>query len=273
MIDLNFKYKPIIDFLKGKLESKPSLVIVLGSGLGDFASELNLLSTVSADQIPGYPVSTVSGHSGKIHLAEYHKKSVLLFRGRIHFYEGYRLSECVLPVFIAYKLGCSNVLLTNAAGGININFKPGDFMLANSFNAIAIKKEITELFGIASPEIKNLFLDFPSGHLNNILRTAAANCGITLQEGVYWYSKGPVYETPAEVNYAKRFGADAVGMSTVHEAIAAAYFGMKVSSVSCITNFAAGISTEKLSHTDVTNTAETVKSSFGSIIKEFIRLI
>ncbi len=123
--------------------------MVLGSGLGDFANSVNTNKTISTSSIPGYPASTVAGHEGKIHFAEFLGKKLLLFQGRIHFYEGYKFSECILPVFISHTLGCKKIILTNAAGGINKNFKPGDLMLALSFNGINIKKELTKLIGFA----------------------------------------------------------------------------------------------------------------------------
>ncbi len=156
-IDLSFKYKALLDHLNKEKPFEPDFALVLGSGLGGFANTLNVIKSLATKDLPGYPESTVEGHSGIIHFAEYEKKKLLLFQGRIHFYEGYKLSECVLPSFISYKLNCRKILLTNAADGINRQFKPGDLMLADSFNGIEIKKELTGLIGISSEKMLNEF--------------------------------------------------------------------------------------------------------------------
>ncbi len=273
MIDLNFKYKDLISELKAEIPETPELAIVLGSGLGNFASSVNLKKTIATSKLTGYPPSTISGHEGKIHLAEYEGKTLLLFQGRIHFYEGYHISECILPSFITQNLGCKNILLTNAAGGINANFSPGDLMLNLSFNGIQIKKELTSLIGISSVETYSNFKNFPSEKLKKIIKESALEEKIDLKEGVYWYAKGPSYETPAEIRMMSKFGADAVGMSTVHEAIYAGYSGLNTASISCITNFAAGISKQKLNHAEVTETANLVKDKFERLVKRIITLI
>ncbi len=270
MIDLNFKYSKTISFLESEKPFSPLLAIILGSGLGDFAENIDTIKSISTSDIPDYPVSTVAGHQGKIHFSIYKKIKLLLFQGRIHLYEGYKLNQCILPVFLSHKVGCKSIILTNAAGGINRSLVPGDLMLDTSFNSIFIKKELTELLGTASLEKRNNFIHFPSERLNNIIRKAAAKENILLKEGVYWYNKGPSYETPAEIRLMSEFGGDAVGMSTAHEAIFAANLGMEAASISCITNYAAGISTEKLSHSDVTETANKVKSTFEKLLKEII---
>lgn len=270
MVDLNFKYEKLLKQVSADLPFKPEISIILGSGLGDFAKSVNSIKSFRTADLPGYPPSTVEGHSGKIHLAELDDKKLLLFQGRIHFYEGYNINECILPVFISKKIGCDYLLLTNAAGGINKNFLPGDLMLATSFNGIAIKKELTDLIGISSIETKNMFLNFPSIELNRIIHSAAKKENIQLKEGVYWFSKGPSYETPAEIEMTKRLGGDAAGMSTVHEAVYGACLGMKVASVSCITNLAAGMSSSRLSHDEVTETANRVKDKFTKLLKRAI---
>jgi purine-nucleoside phosphorylase len=167
----------------------------------------------------------------------------------------------------------SRILLTNAAGGVNPDLTPGDLMLNTSFNSVFIKKELTELLGHASIEKRNEYLDFPSDSLNRIIRKAAVQENISLKEGVYWYGKGPSYETPAEIRMVSKLGGDAVGMSTAHEAVYASSLEMKVASISCITNYAAGISSEKLSHDEVTATANKVKSNFERLLKRIITYI
>lgn len=271
-IDLEFKYKDLIGHLNQFAPFSPQIAIVLGSGLGNFAESVNVIKSISTTDLPGYPPSTVEGHSGKIIFAESDSKKLLLFKGRIHFYEGYRINECILPAFISFKLGCGKIIFTNAAGGINKDFSPGDLMLANSFNGMNIKKELTDLMGIASGEMKNNLMNYELSSLNNLLRQAADAEKITLKEGCYWFSKGPSYETPAEINMMKKYGGDAVGMSTVHEILFAVALGIEAASVSCITNFAAGISPNKLSHSEVTETANKVKDTFEKLINRTISL-
>ncbi len=273
MIDLNFKYKELINYFKEKIPFKPELAIVLGSGLGDFAESVNTKKTFLTTSIPTYPKSTIEGHAGKIHFSKYKGKKLLLFQGRIHLNEGYKIYECILPVFITYKLACKKILLTNAAGSVNLNFHPGDLMLTNSFNGINIKKELTNLIGLAGVEEKNRFLDFPSAHFNKIIKRAALKEKIELKEGVYFYTKGPSYETPAEIRMTRLLGGDAAGMSTVHEAMFASYLGMEISAISCITNYGAGITGTKLSHSDVTKTANLVKEKFERLVKKIIAFI
>jgi purine-nucleoside phosphorylase len=273
MIDLSFKYKSLISFLEKEAPFIPQIAVILGSGLGNFAEQLNLIKSISTSDLPGYPISTVEGHKGKIHFAEYLDKKIILFQGRIHFYEGYHISECILPVFISYKLGVEKLLLTNAAGGINRNFIPGDLMLATSFNGTYIKKELTNLIGVALHIGMDNFSNLPNENFNTVIRSAATKENIELKEGVYWYTKGPTYETPAEIKLISKFGGDAVGMSTVHEAVYASYIGINTSSISCITNYAAGISNQKLSHLEVTETADRVKNKFASLVKAVIKMV
>jgi purine-nucleoside phosphorylase len=267
MVDLNFKYKALIDFIKSESPFDPEISIILGSGLGEFADQLNVIKSISTSDIPGYPVSTVVGHKGKIHFAEYENKRLILFQGRVHFYEGYNINECIIPVFISHKLGAKNLLLTNAAGGINKNFVPGDLMLTTSFNGMLIKKELTDLIGLTNQTGKNNFVNLPDSELNNIIKKSASEEKINIKEGVYWYTKGPTYETPAEIRFFAKYGADAVGMSTVHEAVYSSYLGIKTAAISCITNMASGISDQKLSHLEVTETANRVKSTFARLVK------
>ena len=270
MLDLDFKYKDLIAYLKSESPFSPEIAIILGSGLGGFAERVSVTKTIRTSELPGYPPSTIIGHEGKIHFAESNDKKLLLFQGRIHFYEGYHLSECILPAFISHSLGIKNFIATNAAGGVNRDLVPGDLMLNTSFIGINLITELTELIGISSVENKNNYLSLPSPLLNSTIRYAAKNERIKLKEGVYWYNKGPAYETPAEIQMMKIFGADAVGMSTIPEVYFAGMKGIKTSSISCITNYAAGISAQKLSHTEVTETADKVKETFERLIKAIL---
>ena len=273
MIDLDFKYRETINELKSQAPFVPDIALILGSGLGDFAESTKIVKTIPTDKLPNYPLSTVKGHKGYIHFSELNDKKLLIFQGRIHFYEGYNINECILPVFLTNKLDCKKLILTNAAGGINPDFEPGDLMLITSMNSINIKREITELIRLASIEQKNDFLDFPSDEINTAIRQAAINKKIALKEGTYWITKGPSYETPAEIKMIDNFDGDAVGMSTVHEAVFASSLGIKVGAISLITNLAAGISKGKLSHQEVIDTAELAKSKFEKLIKNTIELI
>lgn len=273
MIDFDYKYKEAIEFVQKKISAKPDLAIILGSGLGDFAGSFNNSITLSTNDIPSYPPSTVSGHKGEISLINFAGKNVLLFLGRIHFYEGYKLSQCLLPIHLIKKLNCDKLILTNAAGGINKNFIPGDLMLASSFNGIWIKKEFAELFGVGSDSAINNFRNLPSKSLNEEIKSAAEKEKIIIKDGVYWFTKGPSYESPSEVRMIKKFGGDAVGMSTVHEAFYSALLGIQTSAISCITNFASGISNQKLSHAEVTETASRIKSKFEALLKAIIKVL
>jgi purine-nucleoside phosphorylase len=273
VLDLNFKYQELIKFFEENSPFKPELAIILGSGLGDFADSVDTKKSFLTSELPGYPESTIIGHAGKIHFSEYGGKKLLLFQGRIHFYEGYKIYECVLPALLAYKTGCEKIFLTNAAGSVNHNFHPGDLMLVNSFNGINIKKELTNLIGLAGEDEKNRSLDFPSLSFNKKIKASALDERIELKEGIYWYSKGPSYETPAEIKMTRICGGDAAGMSTVHEAVFSSYLGIQTSAVSCITNYGAGISKTRLSHKDVTETARLVKEKFERLVKRVITSI
>jgi len=273
MINMNDQYSETYDELAKQIPFEPEVCIVLGSGLGDFAEKVETFKSIPTASLPNYPISTVQGHQGKFHFSKYGNKKLFIVQGRIHLYEGYRISQCVLPIFIASKLNCKNVLLTNAAGGVNTNFKPGDLMLSTSFNGISLKPELTNLIGIASVEKKNLLLDFPSKQFNKKIKQAALEEKIELKEGVYWFTKGPSYETPSEIKMISKCGGDAVGMSTVHEAFYAASLGLMVSSISCITNLAAGLSSTKLTHQEVIETAEMVKKDFERLLKKTIEII
>ncbi len=273
MFNMNSTYRRASEYLLKFAPFQPELAIILGSGLGDFAESVKVHKSIPTIEIPDYPESTVHGHKGFIHFAEYENKKILLFQGRIHFYEGYDISKCLLPVFLIHKTGCSKVILTNAAGGVNPSFSPGDLMLIDSFYTFNIKKELSAFLGKVSPEQKNSFLDFPSKWLSELIKEASVKTGIFLQHGGYWFGKGPSYETPAEIQMMLKFGIDAVGMSTAHEAVYAKFLGMDVAGISLITNLAAGLSPTKLSHQEVIDTANEAKLKFESLVKNIIKLI
>lgn len=270
MIDLKKKYSKLIETLKNEIPFEPEIALILGSGLGDFADSIEKVKSIPTTDLPDYPESTVEGHKGYLHFAKYNNKKVLVFQGRIHFYEGYDISECILPAFITAELNCKRLVITNAAGGVNKYFTPGDLMLNDSFNSINIKKDLSRLFENNSDFYKVNMVDFPSRSMNEVIRKSALEENINLKEGVYWFNTGPTYETPAEVKMAGLMGSDAVGMSTVHEAVYAASRGVEVGSISCITNMAAGISLTKLHHGEVVEIAEQVKPRFEKLVKRII---
>lgn len=273
MIDLKFKYKELLDELNSQINCIPEIAIVLGSGLGNFAEKVKTIKSIPTSSLSNYPKSTVQGHEGYIHLSEYEEKKILLFQGRIHPYEGYKLSECILPAFIAEQLKVKHMLITNAAGGVSPNFEPGDLMIINSFFALNLKKELSQLFGVASVKQKHNFLNFPSKKLLDIIKTASLEEKVFMKEGTYWFGKGPSYETPAEIQMYAKLGIDAVGMSTVHEATYAAAAGLEVAAISTITNLAAGISPTKLSHDEVIETSNLVENKFERLVKRIISLL
>lgn len=273
MIDLEFKYKSLLEEIDSVKPFDIEIVLILGSGLGEFANQTEIVKSIATESLKDYPKSTVEGHKGFIHFCNLHDKKLLIFQGRIHPYEGYKIDECILPIVISKHLGCKQMILTNAAGGLNPNFKPADLMLITSMNSFNIKKELTSLIGLASQEMKSYFLDFPSENLNDIIRKASLKVDVFLKEGVYWFGTGPSYETPSEIKMVSVLGGDAVGMSTVHEAVYASTLGIEVAAISCITNYAAGISSNKLDHQEVIETAKIVKDKFESLMKQIIELM
>ncbi len=272
MIDLDFKYKKLLDFLNTEIPFAPEIALILGSGLGEFANKIDVTKSIPTQDIPDYPKSTVEGHKGYLHFAKIHDINVLIFQGRIHFYEGYSIDKCIIPAFISFKLGAKKLLATNAAGGVNLNFTPGDLMLITGFIANNILKEMSKILSIPTNEQKDFIQNLPSKRFNEIIKKASLEEKVFLQQGNYWFNTGPTYETPAEIKMQSKFGADAVGMSTVHEAIFATYHGLEVSSISLITNYAAGLSPQKLSHQEVIETAELAKEKFERLVKRIIVL-
>ncbi len=273
MLDIKFKYNDLLKKLESEAPFQPETALILGSGLGEFANSVETVKSIPTDTLKGYPQSTVQGHKGYIHFSEYKGKKLLIFQGRIHFYEGYKMYECLLPVLISNKFGCRYLILTNAAGGINSGFVPSDLMLINSFNAISVKKELTQFKGIANRREKDLLLNYPSKKITDAVIRAAVMDKLDLKEGVYYFTKGPSYETPSEIQMMAKTGNDAVGMSTAHEALYAITLGLEVAAISCITNMAAGISKIKLDHQEVMDTAEIVKDKFERLIKNTIKLL
>ena len=254
--------------LKNFSSLRPRLGIVLGSGFHHVLTELRVEKKISYAKIPGFPQPTVTGHAGELFLGTLGGTPVMVLSGRAHFYEGHPMERVTFPVRTLAAHGIRDLLLTNAAGGLNKNFRAGDFMmLADHINLMGANP----LRGDAIPGLPR-FVDLTNTYdarLSNFLRAAANECKLKLQTGVYLAVSGPSYETPAEIRAFARLGADAVGMSTVPEAIVARQCGVNVAAVSCITNLAAGISKKNLSHAEVLETAERVKTRAAALLKQF----
>ena len=269
----NNKIKIATKYLKDNLKISSNdtidIAIVLGSGLSYLDKECENRLEIKTSDIPNYPKSTVEGHRGVIVKGELFGKTVLYLSGRVHFYEGYTLEEVVFPIEIISNLGIKKVILTNAAGGINKDFKPGDLMLiTDHINNISINP-----LDISNIEQKKNNNSIYSDNLNKIIINSAKTTNLDLKKGVYAAVTGPSFETPAEIRYLDKIGADAVGMSTAPEVIRANKLSMEVSAISCITNYASGVTENKLSHQEVFETAEGVKFIFGKLITEIIKNI
>lgn len=240
--------------------------IILGSGLGDMLENAEIIESVDTSQIPGYPASTVQGHSGKILFARISGKTIMAFSGRVHLYEGYTLAQCLIQVHLAYLLNAKKIIITNAAGGINSSFSVGDLMLITGIYAGSVHQKIIETLGNVTDESANNLRAFPDKKIYAQMMDIALEQKLYLQKGCYWYMSGPTYETPSEIQMIRKSGGDAVGMSSVHEIIYALSLGMNPVGISCITNLAAGISKVKLNHAEVKETAEKVKEKFGKYL-------
>ncbi len=247
---------------------RPTLAIVLGSGFHHVLTELKVEKKIPYAQIPGFPVPSVSGHAGELYFGHLGKTPVMVLSGRAHFYEGHPMERVTFAVRALAAFGIRDLLLTNAAGGINKQFRAGDFMvLTDHINLMGTNP-------LRGPEVSGLprFVDLTQVYdpkLSALLFRAGKSCNLKLQGGVYLAVSGPSYETPAEIRAFARLGADAVGMSTVPEAIAARQCGLNVAAISCITNLAAGISDGKLSHAEVLETAERVKNLAAKMLRAF----
>lgn len=248
----------------------PELGLILGSGLGVLADEIDNPTVIPYSSIPHFPVSTVEGHAGQLVIGTLGGKTVAAMQGRFHYYEGYSMQEVTFPVRVMKAMGITHVLVTNAAGGVNVDFKPGDLMLIsdhiNYMGAHPLIGPNHSEFGPRFPDMSNAY----SKDLIAMAEDVAASLNVKVQKGVYVGFSGPTYETPAEVRMARILGGDAVGMSTVPEVIVAAHGGMKVLGISCITNMAAGILDQPLSHDEVIETTEMVKSTFLSLVKKIV---
>ena len=260
-----------VEYIKQKIgDFKPQIGIVLGSGLGELADEYCQIS-INYAEIPGFEVSTVAGHKGRLVFAEINGKNVVMMQGRFHYYEGHSIQKVVYPIKVMKKLGVETVILTNAAGGVNASFNPSDLMIItdhiNFMGTNPLIGENDDSLGTRFPDMSEVY----SVDYVELVKKVGREVGVDLQEGVYMALTGPSYETPAEVQMARILGADAVGMSTVPEATVAVWAGMKVIGLSCICNSAAGVSTVGLSHEEVIKAANAAKDKFKTLIKEVIK--
>lgn len=259
--------------IRKRTDFVPEIAVVLGSGLGGYADNMEIHSAIPYRDIPGFPVSTVQGHDGRFLFGYVRGIPVVLMKGRVHYYEGYPMEDVVLPVRLMGLLGAGTVILTNAAGGINRAFQAGDLMLIRDHISIAVpnplRGENMDELGVRFPDMSHVYDE----ELQEAARETARELGITLREGVYVQCAGPSYETPAEIRMFGALGADAVGMSTVCEAIAARHMGIRVCGVSCITNMAAGILDQPLDHKEVQESADRVKETFESLITGLVERI
>lgn len=260
-------------YIQSKISIQPEIGLIMGSGLGVLGDYIENPVVIPYHDIPHFPVSTVEGHAGELLIGTLANRPVVLMRGRFHMYEGYGPELTAFPVRVMKAIGASKLVVTNAAGGINTNFQAGDLML------ISDQINLTGRNPLIGPNDNELGARFPdmseaySGRLRELARGVAKQQGFELQEGVYLSVLGPSYETPAEIRMMRTLGADAVGMSTVAEVIAARHAGLEVLGISCISNMASGILNQPLSHDEVMETTEAVKSRFLGLVQGVVPLI
>ena len=267
-------YEKSAEYIKKKIKGKnPKIAIVLGSGLGGLAKEIKNETVIKYKDIPNFPVSTVEGHAGELIIGDLNGTEVIAMNGRFHYYEGYEVAHTAYPIRVFSLLGIEDIILTNAAGGINTDIEQGSLMIINDhlsfFAESVLRGKNEDKFGVRFPDMSEVYSKELIEKLRPIMLEEMGRC----YEGVYAYMKGPCYETPAEIRALRILGADAVGMSTVPEAITARHCGINVIAISCITNMAAGIIKKELSHEEVKETAQRVEKKFVEIIKEFVTKI
>ena len=261
------------EFIRREVKTVPHIAVVLGSGLGEFASSLARATPFRYEDIPHWPTSSVIGHEGRLAIGESAGRTIAALAGRSHLYEGHNLQTVTFGIRVMGMLGVKVLILTNAAGGVNTGFAPGDLMVIddhiNLLGANPLTGPNDVRFGVRFPDLSNAY----SQRLRRIADDTGAELGVTLRHGVYAGCHGPSYETPAEVRYLRTIGADAVGMSTVPETIVARHMGVEVLGISCITNMAAGILPQPLNHEEVLETATRVRGTFIAVLNGIIARI
>ncbi|MEI6100483.1 MAG: purine-nucleoside phosphorylase [Eubacteriales bacterium] len=261
------------EYIRSKTDFVPEIVVVLGSGLGDYADSLKLTASFKYEDIPGFPVSTAPGHAGRLLFAERCGKKIAVFQGRFHCYEGYSAAETVIPLRTVLLLGAKTALFTNASGGINRYFNPGDLVVVtdhiNFSGMSALTGANLEEFGPRFPDVSGAY----SKKLIATLEQVGQKNGVSLLKGVYGYMTGPSYETPAEIRALSRLGADVVGMSTVHEVVAASHAGVQTAVISCVCNLAAGVSGQPITHQEVLDAGAKVANQIIILIDGFLQAV
>ena len=267
------EYKRImgcLECIQKKVNFQPKVALVLGSGLGDYGDNIDIRYRVDYAEIDNFPISTVEGHQGRFLFGYIKDVPVVVMQGRIHYYEGYSMSDVVLPIRLMHLMGAEILMLTNSSGGLNPDFVPGDLMMITDqistfVPSPLIGKNIDEL-GTRFPDMTHIY----DRSLQQMIRDVAKDMDFSLKEGVYIQFTGPNYESPAEVRMARLLGADAVAMSTACEAVAAKHMGMRICGISCISNMAAGITGQPLSHEEVKAAGERVAPVFSKLVTESI---
>lgn len=266
--------KKAADYISQKLNNiNCSTAVILGSGLSDLADEAVDSIIIPYSDIPGFPVPTVPGHKGRLVCGKISGKPVIFMQGRFHYYEGHSPETVALPIRVLKTLGITELIVTNAAGGINLSFAPGDLMLIDDHINLT---GVNPLLGKQPDGVENRFVDMTHAYdekLKEAAYKAADKCKVNIKSGVYVGLTGPSYETPAEIRYLRNIGGDAVGMSTVLEVIAARQASMRVLGISLITNYGAGIKDTPLSHTEVTQASNKIRPRFAELLRETIGLI
>lgn len=257
--------------VREKTDFQPKIAIVLGSGLGDYAEQIKVVTEIPYSEIEGFPVSTVPGHAGRFIFGYIDKIPVVCMKGRVHFYEGYPISDVVLPIRLMKLMGAQILFLTNAAGGVNPSFHGGDLMLIRDQISVfapnpLIGENMDEL-GVRFPDMSTVY----DRDLQDLIVKAAKDNHIFLQGGVYAQLTGPSFESPAEIRMLRGMGVDAVGMSTVVEAIAANHMGMRICGISCISNLAAGMTASPLTHEEVQEAADLAAPAFKKLVTEAVK--
>ena len=270
---MNQELEKIYASVEKKISFRPEAALILGSGLGNFAEKVQIVETLDYKDIEGFPVSTVPGHKGRFLFGYVEDVPMVIMQGRVHYYEGYSMKEVTLPIRLMKLMGAKVLFLTNASGGINTEYHAGDFMLMEDHISSFIPSPLIgpndEDMGPRFPDMSDVY----KKEIREIIRRVAKEEDIPLQEGVYVQFTGPAYETPAEIRMARLLGADAVGMSTICEAIVANHMGMAVCGISCITNMASGILPQPLSHTEVQETADRVAPLFERLVSKALAAI
>lgn len=271
MENLLTKLQATTRYLSEKVNLQPRIGLILGSGLGGLVEEITDRVCIPYAEIPHFPVSTVEGHAGQLVFGRLRGREVVAMQGRFHLYEGYPAEQVVYPVWTMRQLGVDVLIVTNAAGGVNTEFQPGDLVLIKDHINLT---GTNPLLGANFPELGPRFPDMSAaydGSLRELALMVAVQLGIGLKQGVYCALLGPSYETPAEIRYLRIIGGDQVGMSSALEVIAASHCGMKSLGISCITNMAAGILPQKLSHAEVMETADRIKETFKTLISGIVK--